>query len=163
MTQYTRSYDITIDAPIHDAFDYCRDPRHLFEGWPQLEVTDVDITPEGVGTTAHIVGTFGKGLVVEQVEREFTEFTPDEMIVSKAHGKISFVGRATMDANLPTFTWLFEDTDPGTKVTMIVQDEDINWLEDLVDYATAPMVNKNMNNMLAAIKAGVESDGSAQV
>lgn len=158
MTEYTRSYDITIDAPIHEVFEYCRDPRHLFEGWPQLQVTEVNITPEGIGTTAHIVGTFGKGLIIQQVEREFTEFTPDEMIVSRAHGKIRFVGRVTMETDLPTFTWLFEDADPGTKVTMIFQEEDLNWFEDLVDYASAPLMRKNLNSMLEAVKAGIESE-----
>ena len=161
MTTFTRSYDVNIDAPIHEVFEYCRDPRHLFEGWPEIEVSEVSIKPDGLGTTAHIVGTFGRGLIVEEVEREFTEFAPDELIVSRAHGKLRFVGRATREADFATFTWLFEDTDPGTLVTMIVQDEDINWLEDLVDLATASMLNKNMDAMLAAIKSGVESDGGS--
>ncbi len=34
MTDFTRSYDIMINAPVHDVFEYCRDPHHLFEGWP---------------------------------------------------------------------------------------------------------------------------------
>ena len=33
-----------------------------------LEVTDVVTTPEGVGTTARIVGRFARGMLVEQVE-----------------------------------------------------------------------------------------------
>ncbi len=76
MSDFSRSYEILIDAPVHDVFDYCRDPRHLFEGWPELEVTDVIMTPEGTGTKAHIVGRFAKGMIVEQIEREYTEFIP---------------------------------------------------------------------------------------
>ena len=58
MTDFTRRFDVVIDAPVHDVFEYCRDPRHLFAGWPQLEVTEVVITPDGVGTTARITGTW---------------------------------------------------------------------------------------------------------
>jgi hypothetical protein len=77
MTDFTRSFDIMIDAPVHEVFEYCRDPHHLFEGWPALEVTDVVMTPEGVGTKAHIVGRFAKGMILEQIERQYTEFVPD--------------------------------------------------------------------------------------
>ena len=41
------------------------------------------MTPTGVGTTAHIVGRFLKGMMVEQIEREFTEVEVDERIVSR--------------------------------------------------------------------------------
>ena len=70
MPDFTRNYETFIAAPVHDVFEYCRDPRHLFAGWPELEVTDVVMTPEGVGTRAHIVGRFFKGIMVEQVERD---------------------------------------------------------------------------------------------
>jgi len=98
---------------------------------------------------------------VEEVEREFTEFVPDELIVSKAHGKVGFVGRMTREADLPAFTWLFEGDGDATTLTMIVQEVDLNWLEDLVDYVTAGVLSKNMDAMLAAIKEGVESQGAA--
>lgn len=62
MTDFTRSFEIVIDASVHEVFEYCRDPHHLFVGWPELEVTDVVMTPEGVGTKAHIVGRFAKGM-----------------------------------------------------------------------------------------------------
>lgn len=160
MTEFTRSYDIAIEAPVPQVFDYCRDPRHLFEGWPQLEVKDVHINPDGVGTTANIVGTFGRGLLVEQIEREFTEFVPDEMIVSKAHAKVRFLGRTKEVANGPIFTWLFEPTEAGTNLTMIIQETDLNWIQDITEYATAAVLNRNMNSMLAAIKEGVEDGAS---
>ena len=101
MTDFTRSYEVIIDASVHDVFEYCRDPRHLFEGWPELEVTDVVMTPDGVGTTAHIVGRFLKGTMVEQIEREFTEVDVDERIVTRAHAKVRFAGRTTEVANGP--------------------------------------------------------------
>lgn len=84
MADFTRRYEILIDAPVHEVFEYCRDPRHLFEGWPGLKVTEVVAAPEGVGTKFHVEATFAK-VIVEQVDRELTEFVPDERIVSKAH------------------------------------------------------------------------------
>jgi uncharacterized protein YndB with AHSA1/START domain len=161
MTDFTRSFEIVIDASLHDVFEYCRDPRHLFEGWPALEVTEVVMTPEGVGTTAHIVGRFVKGMMVEQIEREYTEFVPDERIVSKAHAKVRFAGRTKEVANGPIFTWLFEAKDAGTKLTFVVLEEDLGWWQNLLESVSALVMAKNMHGMLAAIKAGVESQASS--
>ncbi|WP_448003172.1 SRPBCC family protein [Agromyces bauzanensis] len=161
MTDFTRRYEILIDAPVHDVFEYCRDPRHLFEGWPELEVTDVVRTPEGVGTKAHIVGRFVGGLMVEQIEREYTEFVPDERIVSKAHGKVRFVGRTTEFADGPIFTWLFEARDEGTKLTFVVLEEHLGWWQNLLETVSAAVMAKKMQGMLMAIKTGVESQTSS--
>lgn len=160
MTDFTRNYDTVIDAPVHEVFEYCRDPRHLFQGWPELEVTDVITTPEGVGTRAHIMGRFAKGLMVEQIEREFTEFVPDERIVSTAHAKVRFAGRTHEVAQGPIFSWLFEASDGGTKLTFIVLEKDLPWWEGVLESVSALVMSKNMHGMLAAIKAGVERHGS---
>lgn len=161
MTDFTRSFEITIDASVHDVFEYCREPRHLFEGWPELEVNDVVMTPEGVGTKAHIVGRFAKGMMVEQIEREYTEFVPDQRIVSKAHAKVRFAGRTKEVANGPIFTWLFGAADGGTTLTFVVLEEDLNWWQRLLESVDAVLMTKKMQGMLAAIKAGVESRGSS--
>jgi hypothetical protein len=91
---------------VHEGFEHCRVPRHLFEGWAALRVTEVEMAPEGVGTKAHIVGTFARGMMVEQIDREYTEFVPDARIVTKAHAKVRFAGRTSEVANGPIFTWL---------------------------------------------------------
>lgn len=161
MTDFTRSFEIVIDAPVHEVFEYCRDPRHLFEGWPELEVTDVVMTPDGVGTKAHIVGRFIKGMMVEQIEREFTEFVPDERIVTKAHAKVRFAGRTKEVANGPIFTWLFEADDGGTKLTFVVLEEDLGWWQRLFESVSAAVMAKTLHSVLAAIKTGVESQSSA--
>lgn len=163
MTDFTRSFEIQIDASVHDVFGYCRDPHHLFEGWPELEVTDVAITPEGVGTTARIVGRFVKGLMVEQVEREYTEFIPDERIVSTAHVKMRFAGRTMEDADGPIFTWLFAAKDGGTRVTVDVLEKDLNWWQNALESASAAVMAKKMQRMLAAIKSGVEKQVSSAI
>lgn len=160
MTDFTRSFDITIDAPVHKVFEYCRDPHHLFEGWAALEVTDVVMTPDGVGTKAHIVGRFAKGMMVEQIEREYTEFVPDTRIVSKAHAKVRFAGRTTEVANGPIFTWLFEAEDGGTKLTLVVLEEDLAWWQRMIESVSALAMSKDMHGMLVAIKTGLESQAS---
>jgi uncharacterized protein YndB with AHSA1/START domain len=161
MTDFTRSYEVLIDASVHDVFEYCRDPRHLFAGWPALEVIDVVMTPEGVGTTAHIVGTFARGMIVEQIEREYTEVAQDERIVTKAHAKVRFAGLPKDVANGPIFTWLFEGSDGSTKVTLVVLEEDLNWVQNLLESVSAVAMGKNLHGMLAALKAGVESQTSS--
>ena len=161
MTDFTRSFEIMIDAPVRGVFEYCRDPHHLFEGWRALEVTDVAMTPEGVGTTAHIVGTFAMGMMVEQIEREYTEFVPDQRIVSKAHAKVRFAGRTSEVANGPIFTWLFEAQDAGTKLTFVVLEEDLNWWQNLLESVSVAVMAKTMNSMLEAIKTGAESQASS--
>lgn len=161
MTDRTRSYETVIDAPLHDVFEYCRDPRHLFQGWPELEVTDVVMTPEGIGTTAHIVGRFVKGMVVEQIDREFTEFVPDERIVTTAHARVRFAGRTKEVAQGPIFEWLFTAEGSGTKLTFVVLEKDLGWWEHLSESVSAVFLAKTMNGMLAAIKAGVESSSSS--
>jgi uncharacterized protein YndB with AHSA1/START domain len=161
MTDFTRSYEVVVAAPVHDVFEYCRDPRHLFEGWPELEVTDVVVTPEGVGSTAHIVGRFAKGLVVEQIEREFTEVVPDERIVSRAHATVRFAGRTKEVADGPVFTWLFEEVDGGTRLTFVVLEEDLGWWQNLVESLSATAMAGKMHGMLAAIRTGVEGGASA--
>lgn len=161
MADFTRRYEITVDARVHDVFDYCRDPRHLFEGWPELQVTDVVLTPDGLGTTAHIMGRFAKGMIVEQIEREFTEFVPDERIVSSAHGTVRFAGRTKEVAKGPVFTWLFDAADEGTRLTFVVLEEDLGWWQSLLESISAAAMAKKMHGMLEAIKAGVEGRAAA--
>ncbi len=156
MPDFTRNYETFIAAPVHDVFEYCRDPRHLFAGWPELEVTDVVMSPEGVGTKAHIVGRFFKGMMVEQIEREYTEFVLDERIVTKAHAKVRFAGRNKEVANGPIFTWLFEDRDGGTEVTLVVLEEDLSRWQNFMESFSAAVMAKKLNGMLASVKAGVE-------
>lgn len=160
MTDFTRSFDILVDAPVHDAFEYCRDPHHLFEGWPALAVTDVVMTPEGVGTKAHIVGRFAKGMIVEQIEREYTEFVPDARIVSKAHGTVRFAGRTREVAKPPVLTWLFETENGGTKLTFVIVEEDLAWWQGLFESVSARFMSKSLHGTLKAIKTGIESQGS---
>ncbi len=158
MTDFTRTYEITINSPVHTVFDYCRDPRHLFQGWPGLEVTEAAMTPDGVGTTARIEGRFLKGLVTEDVHREFVEVVPDKRIVSKAHVKMRMVGRSTETDDGPVLTWLFDPEDGRTKLSFVVLEEDLAVWQRLSESLSALVDAKSVRSMLAAIKAGVENE-----
>jgi len=156
MTDFTRSFEVVIDAPVGQVFAYCRDPRHLFAGWPQLEVADVVLTPDGVGTKAQITGRFLNGMIVEEIEREYTEVISDQRIVSRAHAKVRFAGRTKEVADGPVFTWLFAAEGAGTKLTFVVLETDLNWWEGLLESVSAAVMANTMRSMLSAIKAGVE-------
>lgn len=166
MGDYTRSSQVHIDAAVHEVFQHCRNPRHLFEGWPELEVTDVVITPRGVGTKAHITGKLAKGLIVDQVEREYTEFVDDERIVTTAHGTRRLAGLSKPVTNAPVFTWLFESSEGGTTVNLVFS-EDLGWLQSLFmsvsDAFGQALVAKRLKRMLAAIKTSVERQASPAV
>jgi uncharacterized protein YndB with AHSA1/START domain len=160
MSGFTATYNIIIDAPVHDVFEFCRDPHHLFAGWPALQVAEVTITPDGVGTTAHIVGRFAKGMLVERIEREYTEFVPDERIVSKAHAQMRVAGRTRTVSNGPVFTFLFEAADGGTKLTLVAVEADLAWWQGLLEPVSARVMTKGMQHMLSAIKIGAETRAS---
>jgi hypothetical protein len=100
-------------------------------------------------------------MVVEQIEREYSEFVPDQRIVSKAHAKVRFAGRTREVANGPIFTWLFQAARGGTKLTFVVLEEDLRWWQRLVESVDAVLLAKKMHGMLAAIKTGAESRRSS--
>jgi hypothetical protein len=118
------------------------------------------MTAEGIGTTVHIVGRFARGMILEQVEREYTEFVPDARIVSTAHGKVRFAGRTREVANPPIFTWLFEAEGGGTKLTFVILEEDLVWWQGMLESVSALAMSKNIHRVLAAIKTGIESQAS---
>jgi hypothetical protein len=95
-------------------------------------------------------------MMVERIEREYTEFVPDERIVTKAHAMVRFAGRNKEVANGPIFTWLFEDRDDGTELTLVVLEEDLSRWQSLLESVSAALLAKKLSSMLAAVKAGVE-------
>ena len=102
MATLTRS--ITIDAPVDTVFDFALDIGRLWK-WKDVTLTDVDIKPDGVGTSArmntHLLGFHVEGGV------EYTEVIPGQRIVAQVH----------FFAEKPTWRFTFEPADGGTKVT----------------------------------------------
>jgi uncharacterized protein YndB with AHSA1/START domain len=102
MTTLTRS--VTIDAPVGSVFEYALDPVRLWKV-KDVALTDVDIKPEGVGTSArmytHFLGFHIEGGI------EYTEVVPNKRLVVQVH----------FFAEKPTWTFTFARTHGATKVT----------------------------------------------
>jgi len=102
MATLTRS--ITIDAPVDTVFDFALDIGRLWK-MKDVTLTDVDIKPDGVGTSArmytHLLGFQVEGGI------EYTEVIPGQRIVAQVH----------FFAEKPTWRFTFEPADGGTKVT----------------------------------------------
>lgn len=102
MTTLTRS--ITIDAPLDTVFDYALDVGRLWHV-KDVALTEVDIKPDGVGTSArmytHLLAFHVEGGI------EYTEVVPGERIVAQVH----------FFAEKPTWTFTFAPVDGGTQVT----------------------------------------------
>ncbi len=58
------------------------------------------------------------------------------------------------------FTWLFEAEDGGTKLTLVVLEEDLAWWQSMLESVSALVMSKNLPSMLAAIKTGMENHAS---
>ena len=102
MATLTRS--VMIDAPVDRVFDFALDISQLWRA-KDVALTDIDIKPEGVGTSArvytHLLGFHLEGGV------EYTEVVPGQLIVAQAH----------WFTEKPTWRFTFEPADAGTKVT----------------------------------------------
>lgn len=102
MATLTRS--ITISVPTERVFDHVLDIRKFWV-WPDIALTDVRQTPDGVGSTAriwtHVLGFHMEGRL------EYTEVLRPERIEAT-------VGFALEH---PTWTFTFEPVESGTKLT----------------------------------------------
>ena len=102
MTTLTRS--ITVDAPLDTVFDYALDVGRLWHV-KDVALTEVDVKPAGVGTSArmytHLLAFHVEGGI------EYTEVVPGERIVAQVH----------FFAEKPTWTFSFAPDDGGTRVT----------------------------------------------
>ena len=89
MTTMLHSRSTHIDAPVEKVFDYVKDPHHFFEAFPERDrshtaLTDVNLTPEGVGSTFRMMGRVFLLFHMEWVlTRE--EYVPDTRIVDRAN------------------------------------------------------------------------------
>lgn len=153
MTDFTRSFEIFIHAPVHTVFEYCRDPRRIVAADPKLEARDVTLTPQGLGSTAHLVA---KGVVTDDAGIEFIEFVPDQRIVWKSHPKVSIAGMTKKIMHGPTWTWTFAAEGEATKLGLVFCEVDPPWWQRAFDLVTERTWSKQIRGWLAGIKAGAE-------
>ena len=122
----TMSRSIIIDVPVGTVFEFAKDLGTFWSCWPGVALRDVEIKPEGVGTSgrlySHFLGIHMEGTV------EYTEVVPNERIVAK----VSAAGEH------PIWVFSFEAVDGGTKLTAEAQ-----W------HVNVPAVGKPIEDMMA--------------
>jgi uncharacterized protein YndB with AHSA1/START domain len=124
---------IYIEAPVSRVFDWFKDPTHWLELNPAArqreEITDVVVTPGGLGTF-HVWRMKPVPGVRFECFGVFTEFVPNKRIVDK--WSLSLEG---------TETYLFDAEGTGTRVTLQRKRRSI-WalrpLDMLVDHLEGP-------------------------
>lgn len=143
-----------INAPVHSVFECCRDPRRIYAGDPTHKVTDATLTPEGVGTRAHVVA---KVLAfTEDVAIEYVDVVPDRRIVFEARPTMTIAGRQ-LGAEIFTWTWTFEPEHGGTTLTLVVVNQGgALWERALDALGPKKLLSKQVRDRLARIKASAE-------
>ena len=147
MAKLTRS--ITVHAPVDTVFDYLLD---ISKVWRVKDVglADVELTPDGVGTSArlysHVLGFHVEGRV------EYTEVVPGQRIVAQVH----------FFMENPTWTFTVAPVKAGTKVT--AEGEWHVGLPVAGGRIEGMMVKEHepfLDQMLADLKKGVEAKAAA--
>ena len=103
MAELTRS--VTINAPIEKVFDLATDVGKFWVCAPDVAVRDVELTPDGVGSSArlwsHFLGFHMEGSI------EYTEVVRPERIVA----------RVSFGVEKPLWVFTFEPVDASTTMT----------------------------------------------
>ena len=87
-TKTLHERSVHIDAPVEKVFDYMKDPHHFLEAFPEkdrsnMAVTEVNLTPDGVGSTFSMVGRMFLVHLTWVFTRE--EYTANQRIVDHAN------------------------------------------------------------------------------
>ena len=104
MAELTRS--TVIEAPVEKVFDFASDIGQFWTLWhSEVSVRDVEVQPDGVGTSARLFAHFLAFSMEGTVE--YTEVVRNERIVAEVH----------FFAENPTWVFTFEPVESGTKFT----------------------------------------------
>ncbi len=144
---------VTINVPVEQVFSYLRDPENMWH-YPDVEIAEVKVTPEGVGTTVRNVFAL-PGLkylgITGNVISETIEFVPNRRIVVKSSPSMGPMFK--FDG---TWTWTFEPGNGGTKL-IVDYAEWANWLVYVFDRLTEKRQTRDMNVWLAGLKTTLEA------
>jgi uncharacterized protein YndB with AHSA1/START domain len=149
MTKLTRS--IEIESPVEKVFDFAKDVGEFWTSWPEeVAVRDVELKPDGVGSSARLFGHF---LAIHMEGTiEYTEVVPNERIVAKIH----WFGES------PTWVFTFEPADGGTKLTAEGEwHAKVPVVGKLIEGMAVKGHEKGLNSLLATVKSRVEAEVTA--
>ena len=143
MTTTRHTCTVRISAPIRAVFDLIKDPNNMYSGWhTPVDVHDVNMTPQGVGTTymwtARELGFKHTGVMTRE------EYVEGERIVDRS-------------STGPSWTWTLEPAREGTNLTLLFEYSTSVPLMDKVLEATLERETEDdMLDALEAIKARLE-------
>jgi carbon monoxide dehydrogenase subunit G len=146
---------IHVDAAPSAVFGYCLDPRQLFAGDPK-QVVDAQVTPGGVGTTAHL--TMKVGVLEEDDRLEYVEVLPDRRIEMAMQPTMSprGLGKPHHETALYSLIHEFEPEGSGTRMTLKVQVHDAPLYERMIDRLEGKGPDKMVHKRLQRIAKAVE-------
>ncbi len=145
MTTTTHKRSVHIDAAVEKVFDYVKDPRHFFGAFFDRErstLTDVTMTPEGVGSTY----AWKSALLVFHLSGVMTreEYILNERIVDRS-------------STGPVWTWTFEPDPTGTTLTLACEYSTKVPLMDKVVDLVAWNGDRDIDTILANLKKAIET------
>lgn len=139
---------VTIKAPVEAVFSFLGDPTHWISAFPgDSEVTDVDIKPDGTGTSARWSSKiFGVNI---STVHEYREVVPNKRIVSKASAG-------------PVLTFSLEPVDDGTELS-VEESFDIQtpFVRVPIQAVFTRWTQEDIEGMVANIKSLVETGEKA--
>ncbi len=145
MTTTTHKRSIHIDAAVEKVFGYVKDPRHFFDAMPggsRDSLTDVTLTPEGVGSTYAWQGPGFVFHVHGVMTRE--EYIPNERIVDRS-------------STGPVWTWTFEPDPKGTTLSLAFEwSTKVPLMDKAVDLV-AWRGDRDLDTILASMKKKIET------
>ncbi len=148
MATLTRS--ITINAPVETVFGFVKDLGKLWVAWPGVAVREVELKPDGVGSSglfySHFLGLHFEGRV------EFTEVVPEKRILAEV----------SSGGEHPTWEFTFEPVEGGTELT--VQGEwhmNVPGVGKPVEGLMVKGHERGLESWLANIKSQVEAETAA--
>lgn len=148
MVKELHKRSVHIDAPVEKVFDYVKDPLHFFEAFDEewrrhMAVAEVNLTPEGVGSTVRMMG---RTFLIFHMEWVLTrvEFVPNEKIVDHAN-----------TGGVWTFTFRPDET--GTELTgAFGWSGKVPLVGDVMD-KFGWNGDRDLDTMLANVKKAIES------
>lgn len=140
MAEVTRT--IIINESVEKTFDFAKDLGKLWSCWPDVDLKDVTLTPQGVGTSARwsssLLGIPFRGDI------EFTEVVPPQRIVARS-------------STGPVFTFTFTPSDGGTAMTVdVVWRTEVPVVGGRIDDFLERWTQKDAEEWLENVKAAVE-------
>lgn len=148
MAKLTRSIDV--DAPVEKVFEFAMDVGKLWTSWPEeVAVRNVELTPDGVGSSAvlfsHFLALHMEGSV------EYTDVVPNERIVAD----VQFTGEK------PTWVFSFEPAGEGTRLTAEGEwHVKVPGLGKPLEGMLAKGHEGGLESLLATVKARVEAEAA---